>query len=222
MARCQYRHPSGKRCKAHRMAGSKFCVFHTSGQKMKRRKKKQPVSSRSNEPKSRLRKHLENQALKRGSRGLGKALVARGAYLQSNSSIYTVKYTYRPARYNVQGTRIVGAHTQKTIEMTRTADGRDFVATQTRKNPYAVPHHAYMGNRMVSYGRLIPVLGLGAVMYNTFSGSGPKPREMEGVWQVAALYAVDDLTSHYKSGGTTMDLFVPEGHKTILDPSSWG
>jgi len=84
MARCQFRHPSGKRCKAHRMAGSKFCLFHTPGQKMKRghSSKKKEV------PKSKARKRLdstiENQAVGRGSRALGKYLTARGAYLQSN------------------------------------------------------------------------------------------------------------------------------------------
>ena len=224
MARCQYKHPSGKRCKAHRMAGSKFCVFHTPGQKMKRGKKKQPVSSSSDKAKSKLSNYLINQGVRRGSKALGQALVARGAYLQSNRSIsywYTKEHA---ARYNVQGTKIVGAHTQRTYMMRRTADGRDFVATQTRANKRMVPHHIHMGKRVQLYGRLIPVIGLGAVMYNMYANPGqPQLRKGEGFWQMAALYAADDLYSHFKSGGTPSQLLpVPEGHKSIFDPKSWG
>ena len=214
MARCQYRHPSGKRCKAHRMAGSKFCVFHTPGQKMKRRKTSSADKS-TKKPKSRLRQSFENQAISRSTKLLGNALVARGAYLQSNQSISFVKTKFHPARYNVQGTRIVGAHTQRTFMMRRTPDGRDFVATQTRANKRMVPHHIHMGKRVQLYGRLIPVLGFGYVMHNVITGeSGPDRREGEGFWQVAAGYAVADTAEYYGSGGTTVGLFT--GGKTSV------
>lgn len=215
MARCQYRHPSGKRCKAHRMAGSKFCVFHTPGQKMKRRKKR-PVSSASNsKAKSRLSEHLKNQAIRRGTKAIGNALVARGAFLQSNRSISYTKTKYHAARYNVQGTKIVGAHTQRTFMMRRTADGRDFIATQTRANKRMVPHHIHMGKRVQLYGRLIPVLGVGVVMYNMYANPGQhQMREGEGFWQMAALYGAQDVTDHYKSGGTTTEILT--GGKTSL------
>lgn len=207
MARCQFRHPSGKRCKAHRMAGSKFCVFHTPGQKMKRRKtsSKDPIKK----PKSRLRQSAENQVISRTSKLVGNALVARGAYLQSNQSISYVKTKFHPARYNVQGTKIVGAHTQRTVMMRRTAGGRDFVATQTRPNKRMVPHHIHMGKRVQLYGRLIPVLGFGYVMHNIITGeSGPEQRPGEGFWQAAAVYAAGDTAEYYQSGGSTIGLLT--------------
>lgn len=208
MARCQYRHPSGKRCKAHRMAGSKFCLFHTPGQKMKRSKKVKSEEPKY-EPKTRLERTIENQLVGRSTKLVGHALAARGAYLQSNAAIYSVTYTPKAARYNVQGTRIVGAHTQKTIQMKRTADGRDFVATQTRKNPYAMPHHIYMGKRMSYYGRLIPILGFGYVMHNIVTGDkGPELRKGEGWGPMMAGYAIQDATSYYGSGGSTIGLLT--------------
>lgn len=207
MARCQYRHPSGKRCKAHRMAGSKFCVFHTPGQKMKRRKtsSKDPIK----QPKSRLRQSAENQVISRSTKLVGNALVARGAYLQSNQSISFTKTKFHPARYNVQGTKIVGAHTQRTFMMRRTPDGRDFVATQTRANKRMVPHHIHMGKRVQLYGRLVPVLGFGYVMHNIITGeSGPEQRTGEGFWQGAAIYAAGDTAEYYASGGSTIGLLT--------------
>lgn len=170
-----------------------------------KRRKKSTSSKTEYQPKTRLRRAAENQIIGRGTKLMGSALAARGAYLQSNAAIYTVTYSKRPARYNVQGTRIVGAHTQKTIAMRRTPDGRDFVATQTRKNPYAMPHHIYMGKRMSYYGRLIPILGFGYVMHNIITGeSQPDLREGEGFWQVALGYAVNDAVSYYGAGGDTI------------------
>lgn len=207
MARCQYRHPGGKRCKAHRMAGSKFCVFHTPGQKMKRRKSSSKESK--SEPKSRLRRSAENQLVSRGSKRLGQLLTARGAYLQSNKSISFTKTKFHAARYNVQGTRIVGAHTQRTFMLRRTADGRDFLATQTRANKRMVPHHIHMGKRVALAGRIVPVLGFGYVMINVITGeSVPEQREGEGFAHVAAVYAAGDVAEHYGSGGTTVGLLT--------------
>ena len=162
------------------------------------------------ETKSRLRRTAENQIVGRGTKKLGGLLVARGAYYASNEAIYDVTYRHHAARYNVQGTRIVGAHTQKTIEMRRTQGGRNFVATQTRKNPYGRPHHVHMGNKMVAYGRIIPVIGLGYVMYNTLSGPGQQPevREGEGWGPMMAAYAAADIGDHYRGGGTTLRLLT--------------
>jgi len=209
MPRCRRILPNGKRCKAHAIAGSKFCLFHSPGQKMKRRKKRSVVSSKSTKPKSRLRSTVENQAISRGSRSLGKYLTARGAFLQSNRSISYTKTKFHAARYNVQGTKIVGAHTQRTFMMRRTADGRDFIATQTRANKRMVPHHIHMGKRVALAGRLVPVLGLGVVMYNMYSNPGQSQmREGEGFWQMAALYGASDVANHYKSGGDTTSILT--------------
>jgi hypothetical protein len=104
--------------------------------------------------------------------------------------------------------------------MKRTPDGRDFVATQTRKNPYAMPHHIYMGKRMSYYGRLIPVLGFGYVIHNIVTGDEqPKLRKGEGFWQGAAIYAAQDAASYYGSGGSTIGLLTggQETPSTILD-----
>jgi hypothetical protein len=222
MSRCQYRHPSGKRCKAHRMAGSKFCLFHTPGQKMKRRKSSSEEKS-TPKPKTRLRQSIENQVVSRTSKLVGNALVARGAYLQSNQSISFTKTKFHAARYNVQGTRIVGAHTQRTFMMRRTPDGRDFLATQTRANKRMVPHHIHMGKRVQLYGRLLPVLGFGYVMHNIYTGAEqPKMREGEGFWQVAALYGASDTVEYYKSGGTTTGLLTGGNSEklSIFNPKS--
>lgn len=190
------------------MAGSKFCLFHTPGQKMKRgytKKKKEPKSK----SRMRLERSVENQLVGRSTKLAGKALVARGAYLQSNQSIKYIETRHHAARYNVQGTRIVGAHTQRTHMMRRTAGGRDFVATATRKNPYALPHHIYMGKKLSLYGRLIPVLGFGYVMHNIITGEEtPELREGEGFWQMAAIYAAKDAASYYGAGGSTVGLMT--------------
>ena len=178
---------------------------------MKRRKKSAADKTEVEvKPQSRLERTVMNQVLGRGSRALGGAVAARGAFLASNAAIYDVTYRKNPARYNVQGTRYVGESTQKTIEMRRTNGGRDFVATQTRSNPKGMPHHVYMGRRMYSVGRIIPVLGFGAVMYNSFSGSGPQPeyREGERIAQVAAAYAAADVADYYRGGGTTIRLLT--------------
>lgn len=216
MPRCRKILANGKRCKAAAMTGSKFCLFHTPAQKMKRRKKRR-VSSSSNKSKgdSTIGRTLKNQAIRRGTKAIGNALVARGAFLQSNRSISYTKTKFHAARYNVQGTRIVGAHTQRTFMMRRTADGRDFIATQTRANKRMVPHHIHMGKRVQLYGRLIPVLGVGVVMYNMYANPGQhQMREGEGFWQMAAMYAVDDASKHYKSGGDTTQILT--GGKTSL------
>lgn len=193
MPRCRKILNSGLRCKAHAISGSKFCLFHTPGKGMRGSGKRKKPESPKNQTSNRLPRILENQIIGRSSKGLGRAMQARGAFLMSNRSLYTVTYRNNPARYNVQGTRYVGAHVQKTIEMTPADGGRGFLATETKKNPRGMPHHAYMGRRIYSWGRIIPVLGFGAVMYNTLSGQQQyEPRKGEGFWQAAALYAMED------------------------------
>jgi len=181
---------------------------------MKRYKKKVIVEDEAeteSPAQARIRKTVMNQVVGRGSRSLGAAIAARGAFLASNQAIYDVTYRKNPARYNVQGTRYVGESVQKTIEMRRTNGGRDFVATQTRTNPKGMPHHVYMGRKMYSYGRIIPVLGFGYVMYNTFAGTGPEPepdRKGEGWGPMMAAYAAADITDYYRGGGTTVRLLT--------------
>lgn len=133
---------------------------------------------------------------------------ARGLHLMSNKSLYTVTYRYKPGRYNVQGTRYVAPHVQKTIEMRKADGGRGFLATDTKKNPRGMPHHIYVGRKMYSWGRVIPAIGFGAVMYNTLSGQQQyEPRKGEGFWQGAALYAVQDAAIYADRHGfkTTID-----------------
>ena len=157
------------------------------------------------ESKTRLRKFAENQLVSRGSQRLGAAMMATGAYYASNQAIYDVTYTHNPARYNVQGTRYVGASVQKTIEMRRTNGGRDFVATQTRKNPYGRPHHVHMGNKIYAYGRIVPVIGLGYVMYNTVSGEPGQLREGEGWAPLMAGYAAADAGAMLAAGYSPLE-----------------
>lgn len=213
MARCRKILANGKRCKASAISGTRYCVFHTTGKKFVRTKKKVRETEPQVESKTRLRRMTENQIVGRGTKKLGALMTARGAYYASNKAIYDVTYRHNPARYNVQGTRIVGAHTQKTIEMRRTNGGRDFVATQTRKNPYGRPHHVHMGNKIYSYGRIVPVIGLGYVMVNSLTGSSGAPplREGEGWGPAMAGYAMYDAGTLIASGYTgtqTLDAMV--------------
>lgn len=62
---------------------------------MKRRKKIVVKSSApGNQPKSRIRQGLENQLVGRSSKLMGNALVARGAFLQSNQAISYTKLNF--------------------------------------------------------------------------------------------------------------------------------
>lgn len=206
-------------------------MFHTTGKKFIRTKKKVRDTDDQIESKTRLRRMTENQVIGRGTRKLGALMTARGAYYASNRAIYDVTYRHNPARYNVQGTRIVGAHTQKTIEMRRTNGGRDFVATQTRKNPYGRPHHVHMGNKIYAYGRIVPVIGLGYVMYNSLNGKsgGPGLREGEGWGPLMAGYAIADAGAMISAGYTPLEtldaaLGAPEGygmHRETERAANW-
>ena len=168
MPRCRKILANGKRCKAHAMAGSKFCLFHTPGQKMKRRKK--PVAEKSSN--SRLQQTGKNQLAVRGSRKAGNMIAGYGAYLQNRPESY-IFTKHHSARVNTQGTTYVGAHTQRTVEHYRSEGGRNFRATDGSSK-----HRAMRGRFLVWGGRLIPLLGYGYVGYSITRGgahhrSGP-------------------------------------------------
>jgi hypothetical protein len=203
MPRCRKVLANGKRCKAHAMAGSKFCLFHTPGQKMKRRKKS-PAAAADNrigyDDKGRKkfwRRTTENQIAVRGTKALGAALVARGTVLK-NKPDYTVKVTHHKARYNRQGTIMVGAKTQRTIEPTRSDWGRNFQQTDHRMQNRKRKGSA----RMIKSGRILPLLGYGFMAYNIMGAPANEPgNEFERTYQGATLIAIGETLSHYQSGG---------------------
>ena len=209
MARCQFRYPNGKRCKAHRMAGSKFCLFHTPGQKMKRIRKKSPAAAEgdrvgydSEGRKKFWRRTTENQIAVRGSKALGTYLVTRGTLLK-NKPDYTVIRRYHAPRYNRQGRVMVGGHWQRTIEPTTSDYGRNYQQTD----------HAYQNRkrkksaRMIKSGRMLPVLGYGYMAYNIM-GQPTRVQERrpgEGWVYADAAYAAEGLATEigiqYADGG---------------------
>jgi len=204
MPRCRKILANGKRCKAHAIAGSKFCLFHTPGQKMKRRKKPAPSQP---EKKSVVRRTSENQLAVRGSKKLSTAVTAYGVKLQTRPGTYIFEKNY-DARRNTSGKVIVGAHTQRTVMHTTSEGGRNFVNTDGSHRG-----RTKMGKHIVYGGRLIPVLGYGFVAYNTFSGpSDPTMSRdvdmLSRTHQGATLLAVGSTVSHYQSGGSTINLLT--------------
>lgn len=198
MPRCRKILANGKRCKAHAMAGSKFCLFHTPGQKMRRSKKK-VVRTESDrigyDDKGRKkfwRRTTENQIAVRGSKALGAALVTRGTLLK-NKPDYTVKVTHHKARYNRQGRIMVGAHTQRTIEPTTSDWGRNFQQTDHAAKNRKRKRSA----RMIKSGRVIPVLGYGYMAYNVMGQPTriDSRRPGEGWAYADALYAAEGLAT---------------------------
>ena len=204
MARCQFRHPNGKRCKAHRMAGSKFCLFHTPGQKMKRIRKKIPAAAKETRigydqegRKKFWRRTTENQIAVRGSKALGAYMVARGTQLRHQPN-YTVKVTHHKARYNRQGTVMVGAHTQRTIEPTRSDYGRNFLQTDSKR----IHKRRYKSKSMIKRGRILPLLGYGYMAYNIMGAPVQDPAsDFERTYQGATLIMIGETLTHYQSGG---------------------
>ena len=180
----------GKRCKAYCIAGSKYCLFHTPGQRMKRGKKKKTDSSRAEfEEKSTLQTSVENQIVMRGSRFLGAAIAAH-AIRYMNAPDYQVIRTKKSARINRQGTVYVGAHTQRTIEPTRSDWGRGFKQTDnpSRKRKSATTRYRA--------GKVIPYLGIGFMAYNLGANWGSQEKDPvikanpEGFW----LYDIASAT----------------------------
>lgn len=204
MARCQFRHSNGKRCKAHRMAGSKFCLFHTPGQKMKRIRKKVPAVAKDDRigyddkgQKQFWRRTTENQIAVRGTKALGAYYVTRGTQLRHQPN-YTVKVTHHKARYNRQGTVMVGAHTQRTIEPTRSDYGRNFLQTDSKR----IHRRRYKSKKMIKRGRIIPLLGYGFMAYNIMGAPVNETSSgFERTYQGATLIAIGETLSHYQSGG---------------------
>lgn len=157
------------------------------------------------EVKNVVRRSTENQIAIRGSKKLAAATVAYGASLQ-NRPDYRVVVTQHAARYNRQGTVIVGAHEQRTIEFTRTERGRNF-----QKSDGSSKARRSMGRKVVYAGRLVPVLGYGYAVHNTLSGGqqqGGREAMLERTYQGATLMAVGETVSHYKSGGSTVGLLT--------------
>lgn len=204
MPRCRKILANGKRCKAHAIAGSKFCLFHTPGQKMKRRKKSTPART---EKKSTVRRTTENQLAVRSSKKLAAYTAAYGASLQSRPGTYIFEKKFE-ARRNKSGKVIVGEHTQRTVMHSRSEGGRNFVNTDGSHRG-----RIKMGQHIVYGGRLIPVLGYGFVAYNTFGGPAEPgvSRDVDMIsrtHQGATLLAVGSTVSHYQSGGSTINLLT--------------
>ena len=179
MPRCRKILANGKRCKAHAIAGSKFCLFHTPGQKLKRghtaSRKKTEISGRSQ--KSALQVSAENQIAMRGTRLIG-AAIAGSAIRYMNAPDYTIVRTKEPARINRQGTVYVSAHERRVIEPTRSDWGRNFKQTD---KPASKRKQA---TTRFKAGRMIPYLGIGYMVYNLGTNrSTSKDRDkMEGFW----------------------------------------
>lgn len=160
MPRCRKILANGKRCKAHAISGSKFCLFHTPNQPMKRGhkvKRKSEIAGRNS--KSVTQTTIENQIAMRGSRKLGALLVASGLRYMARPD-YQVIRTNNPARINRQGTVYVSAHQRRVIEPTRSDGGRGFHQTD---NPKRKREQA---RTRVQAGRLVPYLGIGYMLYN--------------------------------------------------------
>lgn len=153
------------------------------------------------------RRTTENQIAVRGSKALGSYLVARGTSILHKPD-YVVTYTHYAPRYNTQGTVIVGAHTQKTIEFTRSDYGRNFQHSdhnvKARKRARASTY--------IKSGRIIPVLGYGYMAYNVM-GQPTRIQERrpgEG-WAYADLaYAAEGAliegVSQYQQGSSPLQI----------------
>jgi hypothetical protein len=209
------------------MAGSKFCLFHTPDQKMKRSKKK-VVRTKSDrvgfDDKGRKkfwRRTSENQIAVRGSKALGAALVAKGTYLK-NKPDSTVKITHHRARYNRQGTVMVGAHTQRTIEPTTSDRGRNFQQT----DHLAKERKRKRSSRMIKSGRYIPVLGYGYMAYNVMGQPTriEERRPGEGWAPADAYYIAEGLATEasirYAEGASPLG--VVDGALGGSQPGAFG
>jgi hypothetical protein len=177
MPRCRKILANGERCKAHAMAGSKFCLFHTPGQRMKRGRKSSMKKTEGRSQKSALQVSAENQFAMRGTRLIG-AAIAGSAIRYMNASDYTIVRTKEPARINRQGTVYVSAHERRVIEPTRSDWGRNFKQTD---KPASKRKQA---TTRFKVGRTIPYLGIGYMVYNLGTNrSSSKDRDkMEGFW----------------------------------------
>lgn len=180
MPRCRKILANGKRCKARAISGSKFCLFHTPGQRMKRGKKKTSSSVSGRSKKSTFQTTAENQIAMRGSRFLGGAIAAH-ALRYINRPDYRIVRTAMPARVNTQGTVFVRAHERRVIEPTRSDWGRGFKQTDNPKRKRESANTRYRA------GKIIPYLGIGYMAYNlgTNWGAGEEPvikANPEGFW----------------------------------------
>lgn len=164
MPRCRKILANGKRCKARAMAGSKFCLFHTPGQRMRRRKNTTKTVTGGRAEKSPVQTTVENQIAMRSTRLLGGAIAAQAIrYMEAPD--YTIVRTKEPARINRQGTVYVSAHERRVIEPTRSDWGRNFKQTDKPKSKRK------QATTRFKVGRMIPYLGIGYMVYNLSSGS---------------------------------------------------
>jgi hypothetical protein len=187
MPRCRKILANGKRCKAHAIAGSKFCLFHTPNQKMKRGHQRKVTMNTAAKSKTRIRRVVENQAAVRGSRLLGGYLVAK-AMSYWNEPDYRVITKQHAARRNVQGTVYLGAKTQRTIEPTlqRDSAGTGFKQTSKRARKRKVT------STMLKSGRMIPMLGYAFVGWNMYGaykqgGVGGVATQTAHDWHAATI-----------------------------------
>lgn len=218
MPRCRKILANGKRCKAHAIAGSKFCLFHTPGQRMKRVKK----ITRVNPPeKSVLQRTSENQLAVRGSKKIGAELVAYGTALKTKPD-YTVTYTKQAARYNRQGTVMVGAKTQKTIQPTRSDYGRNFQQTDGK----SAKRRRKKVARYITIGRALPILGysyMGMNMYNAFATGGLTGVQQQHARDWDPIYLSYDIAELIKSSEDAFDWGMMQlkqaSHTTVKTPS---
>jgi hypothetical protein len=122
------------------------------------------------ERKSVVQRGAENQVAVRGSKYLGAELVAYGTALK-NKPDYTIVVTEHAARRNRQGTVMVGAKTQRTIEPTRSMGGRDFLQTDGKTHKRRRKKVA----RYILLGRTMPLLGytyMGMNYYQAYRKGG--------------------------------------------------
>lgn len=147
---------------------------------MKRRKRQVSMNT-PEKSKTRLRRMAENQAAARGGKWLGTYLAYKGTQYRHRPD-YRVITTRHAARYNAQGTVMVGAHTQKTIEHTK-ARNQAGVGFQQTENP---KRKRKISSTMIRGGRIIPILGYSFVGYNMYGAY-----KQRGVGGVAEQTAID-------------------------------
>ena len=132
-------------------------------------------------------------------------MVARGTQLRHRPN-YTVKVTHHKARYNRQGTVMVGAHTQRTIEPTRSDYGRQFLQTDSKR----LAKNRYRSKTMIKRGRIIPIFGYGYMAYNIMGQPTriEERRPGEGWAPADAFYIAEGLATEasirYAEGATPL------------------
>lgn len=159
------------------------------------------------ESKNVMRRTTENQLAVRGSKKLANATAAYGAYLQTRPDSKIVQRQYS-GHFRRDGSAIVRPHQVRVTEFTTSEKGKNFKQTDGSSK-----RRISMGRNIVYGGRLIPVLGYGYVLHNTFAGEVDpgQSRDMDMMgrtYQGATLLSIASIGSHYKSGGSTINLLT--------------